>query len=68
MMNGGMFNIDNQVEPTNKDITVVFSPSNNTVKYSYSIYKSGKKSVQLIRMEINRLKLIWMIVVIIKFR
>jgi len=42
MANGGMFNIDNQVKPANKDIVVVFSPSANTVKYNYTIYQNGK--------------------------
>ncbi len=42
MENGGVFNINNQVKPVNKDITLVFSPSSNITKYSYTIYKDGK--------------------------
>ncbi len=42
MLEGGMFNIDSQVKPANKDIVVVFSPSPNTAKYTYTIYKDSK--------------------------
>jgi len=42
MVEGGMFNIDSQVKPVNKDITLSFSPSTNTTNYSYTIYKDGK--------------------------
>ncbi len=42
MENGGVFNTYNQIKPVNKDITLVFSPSSNITKYSYTIYKDGK--------------------------
>ena len=38
-MNGN-FDI-NSMNPTNKDITIVFSPSNNVVSYTYQIYKDN---------------------------
>jgi len=53
MTNGGMFNIDNQVKPANKDIIVVFSPSNNTVKYNYTIYQNGK-AINTINVDSNK--------------
>ncbi len=42
MIEGGNFSINSQTKPTNQDMTVVFSPSINTVKYSYTVYKDGK--------------------------
>lgn len=42
MIEGGTFSINSQTKPTNQDMTVVFSPSINTVKYSYTVYKDGK--------------------------
>ena len=38
-MNGN-FDI-NSMKPTNKDITIVFSPSNNVISYTYRIYKDN---------------------------
>ncbi len=35
----GKFDIESITKPTNKDITVVFSPSSNVKKYNYKIYK-----------------------------
>ena len=42
MLEGGMFNIESQVKPANKDIVVVFSPSSNTANYTYTVYKDNK--------------------------
>lgn len=42
MLEGGKFNIDNQIKPVNKDISLLFSPSDNVSKYNYTIYKNGK--------------------------
>ena len=37
----GKFDIESIKKPTNKDITVVFSPSNNVTSYTYQIYKDN---------------------------
>ena len=39
-MNGN-FDIESIDKPTNKDITIVFSPSNNVTSYTYQIYKDN---------------------------
>lgn len=39
MIEGGNFNIQSTLKPTNNDLVVVFSPAINTVKYTYTIYK-----------------------------
>ncbi len=42
MMDGGTFNIKEQIKPVNKDVSVSFSPSLNIKNYSYAVYKDGK--------------------------
>lgn len=37
----GKFDIESIEKPTNQDITVVFSPSNNVTSYTYQIYKDN---------------------------
>lgn len=37
-MNGN-FDIESMTKPTNQDLTIVFSPSNNVTSYTYQIYK-----------------------------
>ena len=39
----GNFDIESVTKPTNKDINVVFSPSNNVTSYTYEIYKNNIK-------------------------
>lgn len=42
MVEGGTFNINNTSKPVNEDIITVFSPSTNTVRYDYTVYKDGE--------------------------
>ena len=37
-MNGN-FDIQSLEKPTNKDLSIIFSPSNNVISYTYQIYK-----------------------------
>lgn len=37
----GKFDIESIKKPTNQDITIVFSPSNNVTSYTYQIYKDN---------------------------
>ena len=52
----GKFNINSLSKPANKNITVVFSPSENVVEYTYEIYKDGNiinTPVKMINKESN---------------
>ena len=41
MIEGGSFNIQNTLKPTNKDLIVVFSPAQNIKLYTYIVYQDG---------------------------